>query len=1395
MRSGKNSHRFIYFVNGKIRSFSTHIDDINSQVAELFGSLNRGLTVALLGAGLLMALSAQNAFALDPLALPTGYQSVAGNPQFAQTANHLTVTSSANRSIVSYQTFNVGSNAGVTFTLPSPNAVILNTVTGGNLSEIYGSIDSNGKVLLVNPAGIFFGNGANINTSGFVASTLDITNQKFLNGQYEFSRILGSNQAGIKVENGVNINIGNGGTASFLGSSFLNNGNISALGGAIQVGVGDRVTLGNDLVGLTVNDSLSDVLNQVAIVNNGNLNADQVKLVASVLQANIHSTIVNNTGHIIANKVVDGTGGTIELIADKGIIINSGTLDASGISGGQVTLQGSGINLAGNTIAPTGAITATATNGNILQTAGSLNANTMTFNATGGNIQQTGGTLATQDFKATTTSAEKSISLIDTDVSQANLHSNNGNILLQDRDGLGVNVQAGSGIATIKADVGSLLLHSNNGVAASGINLSGVNNAQTLNLLTYHGGISQDVGSTISGTTLHAESQDPAHLGIALKDADFTTATFKTNNGLISYKDADGVTVSADAGTGNVDIATFAAGLLSSNGKNDGGLTLTGVNKANTFLATALSGDIVHNSGSITANTANLINKNGNILQDGNSSIQAQTLNMQASHGDVLYKGGFSDAVAVNMAAYKGNVSFTGGTLHAGTANLSAGLGNVSQNGGSINAVTANFYSQDGNVVQNGGNIDANTANLVSSNGNVVLGMGAISANAANFVAHSGSVIKNAGVVHVGTANYVANTGDVVYNGGNTIADTVNVTAQTGNIYYKGGNISAGTANLYAEKGNVDFRDGSINATTASLQSKNGNVITNGGVLSASTVNLRSTNGDVRLNNGIIHAGLANLSANGGNVVKNAGTISGTTVNYVTKNGNLLYLGGRTTGDTVNLTAYNGNLTFTGGTIGAGTASLYTEHGNIVYNGSTNAVTVNLWSKDGSLFSNGGNINATTANLLSTNGNVTLNNGAIQANAANVVATNGSIIKNAGLVNATTANYVAKNGSVLHNGGVTLGSTVNLTAQNGYVGYYGGILNAGKAHLYADHGNILQNAGTLTAGSMSLIADQGNVTQNAGGLIANDLSIRSLNGDITLNGFSNATHAITLTTVNDALNQAGGTINLASGALLQSLAGSVSLNTNHLLLDGSVQGKLVQISTFDPSRSILFGGGVDPNALSLTQTMLGHINTDPALGQNTLMIGSKDYVGTVTLGSVDLSGMPSTSLLIDAPKVLDSTPTSDPAGSFNIRMADNQSVYLTAGATGLGSWNTAVGGTNYGDNNNLFADLDIRIGGTGTINVNLLGSGPMTANSFSLVNGSANKAFINVAPPAAGITFFDDGFTNFKNFSHTLNSVSASSIQNSIKGNTINLLSSPGQSLPSNFGLYLSSPSLGITSL
>ena len=117
---------------------------------------------------------------------PTDPTVVHGSAQLARPgANALDVTTSPN-AVIHWKGFSIGAGETTRFLQPSASSAVLNRVTGADPSAILGRLLSNGRVFLVNPHGIVFGEGAVVDTAGLVASTLGITDADFLAGRYRF---------------------------------------------------------------------------------------------------------------------------------------------------------------------------------------------------------------------------------------------------------------------------------------------------------------------------------------------------------------------------------------------------------------------------------------------------------------------------------------------------------------------------------------------------------------------------------------------------------------------------------------------------------------------------------------------------------------------------------------------------------------------------------------------------------------------------------------------------------------------------------------------------------------------------------------------------------------------------------------------------------------------------------------------------------------------------------------------------------------------------------------------------------------------------------------------------------------------------------------------------------
>lgn len=121
---------------------------------------------------------------------PTGQSSVLGpKVEFRDEQGQLKSVSmklvqTSRSGIYNWSSFDLGSAATFEIDmLAGAGSSALNRVVGSTkLSEIHGKLKSNGNVFLINPNGVLFGNGAQVNVQGLVASTLDVSDEVFLNG-------------------------------------------------------------------------------------------------------------------------------------------------------------------------------------------------------------------------------------------------------------------------------------------------------------------------------------------------------------------------------------------------------------------------------------------------------------------------------------------------------------------------------------------------------------------------------------------------------------------------------------------------------------------------------------------------------------------------------------------------------------------------------------------------------------------------------------------------------------------------------------------------------------------------------------------------------------------------------------------------------------------------------------------------------------------------------------------------------------------------------------------------------------------------------------------------------------------------------------------------------------
>ncbi|MBE7942743.1 filamentous hemagglutinin N-terminal domain-containing protein, partial [Ramlibacter aquaticus] len=184
------------------------------------------------------------------------------NVQVRTAPGQMIVTTTQSRTVIPWASFNVAAGNSVSFKQPDASSAVLNRViTPGTPSTIDGAIDSNGKVYLLNPAGISFGVNSAVSVGALVASTLDMADSDFLNG---VDRFRGAPGNGAVVHQG-EIVTDTGGSVVLLGSSVTSTGAIRTSGGDVVLAASSA-------------DTLLGLANQHLTIDVGNTPAGAVRL-------------------------------------------------------------------------------------------------------------------------------------------------------------------------------------------------------------------------------------------------------------------------------------------------------------------------------------------------------------------------------------------------------------------------------------------------------------------------------------------------------------------------------------------------------------------------------------------------------------------------------------------------------------------------------------------------------------------------------------------------------------------------------------------------------------------------------------------------------------------------------------------------------------------------------------------------------------------------------------------------------------------------------------------------------------------------------------------------------------------------------------------------------------
>jgi len=254
---------------------------------------------------------------------PVGPQIVHGQVGFSRQGATLNITNSPG-AIINWQGFSIGAGETTRFIQQNAASSVLNRVVTAAPSELLGNLYSNGRVFLINPAGILVGQGARIDVAGFVASTLNLSNADFLAGRMNFQALPGA--GGILNQGQISAS---GGQVYLVAPQVENQGVISAVNGEIILAAGKSVQIADTSTpGVRVEVSASDE----KVENIGSL-------IAQSGTVGLVGAVVRNKGRINADQVARGADGRIYLRARKDVTLEAGsTVTANGARGGTVTV-------------------------------------------------------------------------------------------------------------------------------------------------------------------------------------------------------------------------------------------------------------------------------------------------------------------------------------------------------------------------------------------------------------------------------------------------------------------------------------------------------------------------------------------------------------------------------------------------------------------------------------------------------------------------------------------------------------------------------------------------------------------------------------------------------------------------------------------------------------------------------------------------------------------------------------------------------------------------------------------------------------------------------------------------------------------------------------------------
>ncbi|EPS1224230.1 hemagglutinin repeat-containing protein [Burkholderia cenocepacia] len=911
------------------------------------------------------------------------------------------------------------------------------------------------------------------------------------------------------------------------------------------------------------------------LTNSGTLAAQQ--------NTTVNAGSINSTGTLGAGVNSDGSvahSGDLNLAA-------SGQLTATGqnVAGGNASLTGARVNLAGSQ---------TAANGNLSlnATAGDVNLSNATTSAQGAIQANASGTVINDHGSLSSGGG--------TTLTGGNLSNQSGKVSSQGP--LSVNVagqianQSGELVSESTADVRGGAIANNQGTLQStaGMTVAGTSLDNTAGRITSLNGDGLSVTTSGQLTNAAGTTANGAQGGVI------------GGNGDVSVQGAN--VVNRGAITSNTNLRVSGQSI------DNGGGSLQAAQK----VAVDAGARLINNGGSIVGQTAALT---GTTLDNSAGAVQANQVSLNAT--DLVNRGGTitqtgAGAMSVNVSGTLDNS--TGGTLQTNSTDLTLAPAVLVNDGGTIT------HAGNGTLTLGGGTGSvSNVGGAIASNGRVVAQTGTLNNTAGSINAQNGLAATVGGTLNNASGKLLSNTelsvaSGTLANDGGQIGASTNATIHTGSMTNQGGSIVGPNLSVTANS-TLDNSGGKLEANQLALAAANlvnhGGTITQygssamgmnvSGTLDNSAAGVIQTNATdltltpAELNNAggtITHAGTGTLTIAPGNGVSALNNASGT---LVTKGQAI-----------VNAAAWNN----ASGILAAQRGINATIAGDVNNTQGLLRSDASLSLKNGGALSNrGGHIQAgqsvagDTSTLAIESASIDNADGAIvDLGAGKMTVQGGSQIAN------SHAGGVAGMGAITGNGDVTVSAASISNTQ-------GGQLSGASLHV---QGSALDNSGGTI----------GNVTNSNG-----DVDVTTIGAITNTNGQISSTHDLSVAA---ATLRGGGTYSATHDANVSlqgdyTAASDTQFNVGHDLaftLPGtftnnanlqSVNNLSVHAGNIINVGALTAGGLLHTQSINLTNTgalvgasaSLNATNTISNLGP-TALIGASDNNGTLEILARDI---------------------------------------------------------------------------------------------------------------------------------------------------------------------------------